>query len=205
VRLDHFYNYWCSLYSSEKYEGCILFQVKTRNYKCMICSHYFFLNSTFASVATACLLAIVCVVSISMTDSEKNIHTVRHDLAIAQNIPIAFSTFSFSYCGHVIYPHLEASMMTPKRWSKVLLVSTCVISIMYFTMCFVCYLEFGDQVQSPVYKSLPIGKKKKKKKKKKCVSSIIIIRLFSKCSHVCHYTSCIVGYSILSLRVYNAY
>lgn len=115
--------------------------------------------STFASVATACLLATVCVVAMSMNDSEKNIHTVQHDLAIPKNIPIAFSTFSFSYCGHVIYPHLEASMITPKRWSKVLLVSTCVVTIMYFTMSFVCYLEFGDQIKSPVYKSLPTGKK----------------------------------------------
>lgn len=85
------------------------------------------------------------------------IHTVHHDIAIPKNIPIAFSTFSFSYCGHVIYPHLEASMITPKRWSKVLLVSTCAISIMYFTMGLVCYLAFGDHVQSPVYKSLPVG------------------------------------------------
>jgi amino acid permease len=91
------------------------------------------------------------------SDYSEKIHAVNHDIAIPKNIPIAFSTFSFSYCGHVIYPHLEASMITPKRWSKVLLVSTCVISIMYFTMCLVCYLVFGDQVQSPVYKSLPIG------------------------------------------------
>ncbi|KAK4515085.1 TATA-binding protein (TBP) [Mucor velutinosus] len=112
--------------------------------------------STFASLCTVCLLLVVCVVSMSSDYTEK-IHTVHHDMAIPKNIPIAFSTFSFSYCGHVIYPHLEASMITPKRWSKVLLVSTCVISIMYFTMGLVCYLVFGDHVQSPIYKSLPVG------------------------------------------------
>lgn len=111
--------------------------------------------STFASMATVCLLLVVCVVSMS-NFSEKT-HSVHHDFAIPRKIPIAFSTFSFSYCGHVIYPHLEASMITPKRWSKVLLVATCVISIMYFTMGLVCYLVFGDTVQSPIYKSLPVG------------------------------------------------
>lgn len=111
--------------------------------------------STFASMATVCLLLVVCVVS--MSNFSAKTHAVHHDFAIPRNIPIAFSTFSFSYCGHVIYPHLEASMITPKRWPKVLLVATCVISIMYFTMGLVCYLVFGDTVQSPIYNSLPIG------------------------------------------------
>ncbi|KAI7897134.1 transmembrane amino acid transporter protein-domain-containing protein [Mucor mucedo] len=111
--------------------------------------------STFASMATVCLLLVVCVVS--MSDFSEKTHAVHHDVAITRNIPIAFSTFSFSYCGHVIYPHLEASMKTPQRWSKVLLVATCVISIMYFTMGLVCYLVFGSHVESPIYKSLPIG------------------------------------------------
>ncbi|CEP07987.1 hypothetical protein [Parasitella parasitica] len=113
--------------------------------------------STFASLCTACLLLVVCVVAMSSSDYTAAVHSVHHDIAIPKNIPIAFSTFSFSYCGHVIYPHLEASMITPKRWSKVLLVSTCVVSIMYFTMGLVCYLVFGNSVQSPVYKSLPAG------------------------------------------------
>jgi amino acid permease len=111
--------------------------------------------STFASLATVGLLVVVCVVS--MSDFSTKAHLMHHDFAIPRNIPIAFSTFSFSFCGHVIYPQLEASMITPKRWSKVLLVATCVIGLMYFTMGLVCYLVFGDTVQSPIYKSLPIG------------------------------------------------
>ncbi|KAI7904197.1 transmembrane amino acid transporter protein-domain-containing protein [Cokeromyces recurvatus] len=112
--------------------------------------------STFASMTTVCLLLIVCVVALS-SDYLERINTVHHDIAIAKNIPLAFSTFSFSYFGHAIYPHLEASMITPERWSKVLLVSNCVVSILYFTMAFVCYLVFGNVVQSPIYKSLPLG------------------------------------------------
>ncbi|KAI8373726.1 transmembrane amino acid transporter protein-domain-containing protein [Blakeslea trispora] len=111
-------------------------------------------NSTFASMATFCLLLIVCVVSLSTAKDTTDVH---HEMAIAKNIPLAFSTFSFSYCGHVFYPHLEASMMTPYRWSKVLLVSTSVIGLMYFAMGFTCYLVYGQDVVSPIYKSLPTG------------------------------------------------
>ncbi|KAI8067442.1 transmembrane amino acid transporter protein-domain-containing protein [Thamnidium elegans] len=111
--------------------------------------------STFASMATVCLLLAVCVAS--MANFNEQTELVHHDFAIPRKIPIAFSTFSFSYCGHVIYPHLEASMITPKRWSKVLLVATCVISIMYLTMGAVCYFVFGDTAQSPIYKSLSTG------------------------------------------------
>ena len=71
-------------------------------------------------------------------------------------------TFSFSYCGHVFYPHLEVSMKTPSRWPKVLLVSTCVIGLMYLVMGFTCYLVYGQAVVSPIYRSLPRGKKKEK-------------------------------------------
>ncbi|GAA5810054.1 hypothetical protein MFLAVUS_003472 [Mucor flavus] len=111
--------------------------------------------STFASMATVCLLLVVCVASMANFGDQTEL--VHHDFAIPRKIPIAFSTFSFSYCGHVIYPHLEASMVTPKRWSKVLLVATCVISIMYLTMGAVCYFVFGDTAQSPIYKSLSTG------------------------------------------------
>lgn len=114
-------------------------------------------DSTFASMTTVCLLVIVCVMTLSSTDYMEKIQTVHHDFAIPKYIPIAFSSFSFSYHGHVIYPHLEASMKHPHRWPKVLLVSTCVVSIMYFTIAIVCYLVNGDQVQSPIYKSLPPG------------------------------------------------
>jgi amino acid permease len=49
-------------------------------------------------------------------------------------------------------------MEDPKRWPKVLLVSTCVISIIYFIMGVVGYLVYGNGVKSPIYKSLPLGK-----------------------------------------------
>ncbi|OBZ85571.1 Vesicular GABA transporter [Choanephora cucurbitarum] len=110
--------------------------------------------STFACMATFCLLLIVCVASLSNIRDMTGVH---HKIAIAKNIPLAFSTFSFSYCGHVFYPHLEVSMKTPSRWPKVLLVSTCVIGLMYLVMGFTCYLVYGQAVVSPIYRSLPRG------------------------------------------------
>lgn len=109
-------------------------------------------------MTTVCLLVIVCVMSMSSSNTIiEEIQHVHHDIAIPQNIPVSFSTFGFSYHGHVIYPHLESNMKHPQRWSKVLLVSTCMVSIMYFTIAIVCYLVYGNQVQTPIYKSLPAG------------------------------------------------
>ncbi|KAI9310872.1 transmembrane amino acid transporter protein-domain-containing protein, partial [Dichotomocladium elegans] len=112
--------------------------------------------SFFASMATVCLLLVVMTVSVS-SYSDHAANFVRHDLAIPENIPIAFSTFSFSYCGNVIFPHLESSMAEPESWPKVLLVSTFAVTIMYLLMGFLGYLVYGSKVENPVYNSLPAG------------------------------------------------
>ncbi|ORE04915.1 hypothetical protein BCV72DRAFT_306887 [Rhizopus microsporus var. microsporus] len=103
-----------------------------------------------ASMATVCFILIVCIIS----DMKKAPGT-NHAVVVPQNLPMTFSTFSFSYCGHVIYPHLEQSMRMPKRWPQVLLVSTCTISLFYFTIGCIGYWVYGDQVESPIYASLP--------------------------------------------------
>lgn len=101
-------------------------------------------------MATVCFILIVCVIS-----DMKKAPGADHAVVVPQNLPMTFSTFSFSYCGHVIYPHLEQSMRMPKRWPQVLLVSTCTISLFYFTIGCIGYWVYGDQVESPIYASLP--------------------------------------------------
>ncbi|KAI8887469.1 hypothetical protein K501DRAFT_330506 [Backusella circina FSU 941] len=113
------------------------------------------LLSTFACMTTICLLLVVCVAAMSGLNEKLLIS--QHAFVVPRKIPIAVSTFSFSYCGNVVYPQIEASMEDPKRWPKVLLVSTCVISIIYFIMGVVGYLVYGNHVKSPIYKSLPLG------------------------------------------------
>ncbi|KAI9273112.1 transmembrane amino acid transporter protein-domain-containing protein [Phascolomyces articulosus] len=112
--------------------------------------------SFFASMATVCLVLVMTIVAVS--DFQENmIQETHHDWAIAENIPIAFSTFSFSYCGNVIFPHLEASMAEPSSWPKVLLVATFSVTMIYVLMGTLCYLSYGNQVQTPVYNSIPEG------------------------------------------------
>ncbi|KAI7883697.1 hypothetical protein K492DRAFT_126007, partial [Lichtheimia hyalospora FSU 10163] len=110
--------------------------------------------SFFASMATVGLLFVITSVSVSVIHEQPNVH---HDWANAGGIPIAFSTFSFSYCGNVIYPHLESSMAEPSDWPKVLLVATFAVTIMYLTVGFLAYLAYGSTVLNPVYDSLPQG------------------------------------------------
>lgn len=105
-------------------------------------------------MATVGLLFVITSVSVSVIHEQPNVH---HDWANAGGIPIAFSTFSFSYCGNVIYPHLESSMAEPSNWPKVLLVATFAVTIMYLTVGFLAYLAYGSTVLNPVYDSLPQG------------------------------------------------
>lgn len=106
-------------------------------------------------MSTVCVMLVVSVVSAS--DYQARDIDAHHDLAIPENIPIAFSTFSFSFCGNVIFPHLEGAMGDPVRWPKVLLVATFAISTMYTIVGFLCYFVYGDTVQNPVYDSIPKG------------------------------------------------
>ncbi|KAI9496115.1 transmembrane amino acid transporter protein-domain-containing protein [Zychaea mexicana] len=111
--------------------------------------------SFFASMATVCLVLVMTIVAVS--DFQENEANTHHDWAIAENIPIAFSTFSFSYCGNVIFPHLEASMIDRTSWPKVLLVATFSVTVIYVLMGSLCYLSYGNQVKTPVYNTLPEG------------------------------------------------
>lgn len=103
-------------------------------------------------MATVCLLLVITVVAASSHPAQ-----AHHDWAIPTNIPIAFSTISFSYCGNVIFPHLEASMADPASWPKVLLVANFSVTVMYIIMGFMCYLVYGIDVQNPVYNSIAPG------------------------------------------------
>ncbi|KAI9010883.1 transmembrane amino acid transporter protein-domain-containing protein [Phycomyces nitens] len=108
--------------------------------------------SVFATTAWICLVLIVTVMSVK--EAGQDIPKAHHDWVIPRNIPLAFSTISFAFCGSAVYPQLEASMEHPKSWTKVLMVATLMVTIMYLLVAFVCYLVFGDQVRNPIFDSL---------------------------------------------------
>ncbi|ORZ15812.1 transmembrane amino acid transporter protein-domain-containing protein, partial [Absidia repens] len=115
--------------------------------------------SLVATMASICLLLVISVVSTSdyRIDQDDERQKIHHDIAIPRQFPMAFSTFSFSYCGNVIYPQLEGCMSHPQHWSKVMLVATTVITLMYVIIGFVCYLVYGNQVLNPVFLNIPPG------------------------------------------------
>jgi amino acid permease len=110
-----------------------------------------------ATLASICLILVISVVSTSDFRIDQG-NPVHHDIAIPRQFPMAFSTFSFSYCGNVIFPQLESCMSQPRHWSKVMLVATIIITLMYVVLGFVCYLVYGNHVLNPVFLNIPNGK-----------------------------------------------
>jgi len=72
-------------------------------------------------------------------------------------IPLALSTIAYGYGGNVVYPHIEATMRHPQRWTHVMIYATITITIMFVTMGIAGYWFYGDSVTSPVLDSLPLG------------------------------------------------
>ncbi|KAI8096762.1 transmembrane amino acid transporter protein-domain-containing protein, partial [Halteromyces radiatus] len=118
--------------------------------------------SFMSVVATLASVSLVLIISVASTadyriENDTDIQQNHHHIAIPRQFPMAFSTFSFSYCGNVIYPHLEGCMNHPRHWSKVLMVATIIVTVMYVIIGFVCYLVYGNQVLNPVFLNLPYG------------------------------------------------
>ncbi|KAI8070361.1 transmembrane amino acid transporter protein-domain-containing protein, partial [Gongronella butleri] len=105
--------------------------------------------SLIATIASVLLLLIVTVAA-----ADDYTGTAVHDVAIPRQLPLAMSTFSFSFCGNVIYPHLEGAMQQPEHWAKVMSVANITVAIMYTTIGFAGYFVYGTQVQNPIFLNL---------------------------------------------------
>ncbi|RHZ45627.1 hypothetical protein Glove_668g19 [Diversispora epigaea] len=110
--------------------------------------------SIFGSLTTALVVVVVSVTSV--IEYPNNSHN-SHDFINIRNIPIALATFSFSYGGNVVYPHVEASMKNPQAWPKVISFATFTVTLMYFIIGIPSYLTYGQNSLSPIYFNLPVG------------------------------------------------
>ncbi|CAG8529136.1 4361_t:CDS:2 [Acaulospora morrowiae] len=110
--------------------------------------------SIFGALTTALVVLVVFFTSIS--EYPKNSQN-QHDLLIIRDIPLALATFSFSYGGNTVYPHVEASMANPRDWPKILSLATLTITIMYLSIGIPAYLTYGRTTLSPIYLNLPSG------------------------------------------------
>lgn len=110
--------------------------------------------SAFGALATLVVVIIVLVCAAIDRPNHMNAH---HDPVIWDMFPIALSTISFSFGGNVVYPHVEASMKSPRDWPKVIAggLSTC--AVLYIVTAVTGYLVYGNEVLSPVYNSIPAG------------------------------------------------
>ncbi|XP_028801715.1 amino acid transporter AVT1I-like, partial [Neltuma alba] len=65
------------------------------------------------------------------------------------------SLFTFSYCGHSVFPTIRRSMKDTRRFSKVLLVCFIISTITYGLMAIIGYVMLGDFSKSQVTLNLP--------------------------------------------------
>ncbi|RIB24702.1 transmembrane amino acid transporter protein [Gigaspora rosea] len=110
--------------------------------------------SIFGVATTLFVVLIVFIISIiEYPNNSKN----HHDFISFRNLPIALSTFFFSFGGNVVYPHIQASMKNKKAWPKVITLAKLTITFMYLLIGIPAYLTYGRNTQSPIYLSLPPG------------------------------------------------
>ncbi|CAG8685119.1 14507_t:CDS:2, partial [Dentiscutata heterogama] len=102
------------------------------------------------------LFVVLTVFIISIIEYPKNLKN-RHDFVNFRNLPIALSTFFFSFGGNVVYPHIQASMKNKKAWPKVVTLAKFTITFMYLLIGIPAYLTYGRTTMSPIYLSLPPG------------------------------------------------
>ncbi|CAG8562810.1 10436_t:CDS:2, partial [Scutellospora calospora] len=129
---------------------------------CTMCIPFIFLKTmketawlSIFGVATTMFVVLVVFV-MSIIDYPNNTNN-PHDFVNYRNLPIALSTFFFSFGGNVVYPHIEDSMENPKAWSQVVSSAKFTITIMYFLIGIPAYLTYGRNTMSPIYFSLPPG------------------------------------------------
>ncbi|KAJ2358680.1 hypothetical protein GGF43_000650 [Coemansia sp. RSA 2618] len=117
--------------------------------------HDVFVLSIFGTLTT--VVMVVIVIWLGVIDSEF-MHvrppTKAIDLRMA---PISLASICFSFGGNLNWPDLEASMKSPKKWSKALSLATTFIAFIYACVAVVGYGVYGDHVRSPIFLSLPPG------------------------------------------------
>ncbi|KAJ2008858.1 hypothetical protein GGI04_000905 [Coemansia thaxteri] len=117
--------------------------------------HDVFVLSVFGTLTTVVTVAIVFWLGVSdMNHSRARPPTKVIDIEMA---PVSIASICFSFGGNANWPDLEASMMSPKRWSRTLGLATAFISFIYLCVAVVGYSVYGDIVKSPILLSLPPG------------------------------------------------
>ncbi|XP_028759617.1 amino acid transporter AVT1H [Neltuma alba] len=82
---------------------------------------------------------------------------VNHRIPVLQihNVPSASGLFIYSFGGHVVFPDLYKSMKDPSKFTKVIIVSFSIATLLFTTLGFMGAKMFGPQVKSQITLSMP--------------------------------------------------
>ncbi|KAJ1825157.1 hypothetical protein GGH91_000106 [Coemansia sp. RSA 2671] len=117
--------------------------------------HDVFVLSVFGTLTTVVMVLIIVWLGISDLEFVRvRPPTKLVDIGLA---PMSLASICFSFGGNLNWPDLEASMQSPKRWSRTLALATAFIAFIYLCVAVVGYGVYGDLVKSPVLLSLPPG------------------------------------------------
>ncbi|KAI9477565.1 hypothetical protein IWW42_000945 [Coemansia sp. RSA 1085] len=117
--------------------------------------HDVFVLSVFGTLTT--VVMVVIVVWLGIGDSGLIDTRPPTKLINIRTTPISLASICFSFGGNLNWPELEASMKSPKKWSKALSLATAFIAFIYASVAAVGYGVYGDNVRSPIFLSLPPG------------------------------------------------
>ncbi|KAJ2667347.1 hypothetical protein IW148_000042 [Coemansia sp. RSA 1199] len=117
--------------------------------------HDVFVLSIFGTLTT--VVMVIIVIWLGILDMEF-MHARPPTKAIdIRMMPISLASICFSFGGNLNWPDLEASMKSPKKWSKALSLATTFIAFIYACVAAVGYGVYGEHVRSPIFLSLPSG------------------------------------------------
>ncbi|KAJ1949053.1 hypothetical protein FBU59_001317 [Linderina macrospora] len=117
--------------------------------------HDVFILSVFGTLTT--VVTVVIIVWVGICDAARQKEMPPTKLVDAKMLPISLASICFSFGGNLNWPDLEASMESPKLWSRTLSVATAFIAFIYLCVAVIGYGTYGDHVMSPILLSLPQG------------------------------------------------
>ncbi|KAJ1662481.1 hypothetical protein IW140_005800 [Coemansia sp. RSA 1813] len=117
--------------------------------------HDVVLLSVFGTLTTVAMVVIIIWLGIS--DREYAQSRPPTQLVNIGMAPVSLASICFSFGGNLNWPDIEASMKSPKMWSRTLSLATAFVAFIYLSVAGIGYGVYGDLVKSPILLSLPSG------------------------------------------------
>ncbi|KAJ2553819.1 hypothetical protein EV175_002804, partial [Coemansia sp. RSA 1933] len=117
--------------------------------------HDVFVLSLFGTLTT--VVMVVIIIWLGLRDVEYAQSRPPTKLVDIEMAPVSLASICFSFGGNLNWPDVEASMKSPRMWSRTLSLATAFVAFIYLSVAAVGYGVYGDIVKSPVLLSLPPG------------------------------------------------